>query len=354
MDFIFYWVYTSALPRFFLTCRRFLYFREVVFAMITLFHLEQGRLAQVSVEGGLDVLPEDTVWVDLYSPSREEEKIVERLLSIEVPTRDEMQEIETSSRLYVDEGALVMTMAVLNKPTSDEPEAASVTFILVRNRLLTVRYVDPVPFSQFIQKIKRHPVLVPSGEQALLGLLEQVSDNLADILESATTDIEGLSRTIFCANRAPQNHTDFKAAIDRIGHVGDLATKAKGSLMNLTRLLLFFAAQSDINKDSKDRMKTLMQDANSIDEHARFLSAKVSFMLDATMGLINLEQNNIIKMFSVAAVVFLPPTLIASIYGMNFHMLPELSWRFGYPFALLLMLLSAAIPLWFFWRKKWL
>lgn len=322
--------------------------------MITVFHLERSRIAQTTLEGAIDALPADTLWVDLYCPTREDERAVEKLMAIEVPTRDEMQEIETSSRLYIEDNALVMTMSVLNKPTSDEPEAASITFILVGKRLLTVRYVDPVPFNQYIQRIKRQPSLAPSGDQALLGLLEQISDNLADILESATSDLEGLSRSIFGTKSQTTDATNFKDAINRIGHIGDLATKAKGSLLNLTRLLLFLAAQSDVSKDAKDRMKSLMQDANSIDEHARFLSAKVSFLLDATMGLINLEQNNIIKMFSVAAVVFLPPTLIASIYGMNFHRLPELDWAYGYPFALLLMLLSAAVPLWFFWRKKWL
>lgn len=323
--------------------------------MITLFHHEQGRLVQTQIEGELGALPADCVWVDLVNPISEDEHFIEKLLDIEVPTRDEMQEIETSSRLYVEGGALVMTMSVLNKPTSDEPEAASITFILVKNKLLTVRYVDPVPFGLFIQRIKRQPFLVPSGEQVLLGLLEQIAACLADILEASTADLEGLSRTIFASkDKADAGATNYKEAIQRIGHVGDLATKAKGSLLNLTRLLLFLAAQSDINREAKERMKALMQDSNSIDEHARFLSAKVSFLLDATLGLINLEQNNIIKMFSVAAVAFLPPTLIASIYGMNFTYMPELKWHYGYPFALVLMILSAVLPFWFFRRKKWL
>jgi len=323
--------------------------------MITLFHLEQGRISRSVASQPPEILPQGVVWIDLVCPDHEEERAVERLLDIEVPTRDEMQEIETSSRLYVEGDALVMTMSVLNKASSDEPEAASITFILVKNKLLTVRYVDPVPFGLFIQRINKQAFLASSGEQALLGLLEQVAATLADILETSTADLEGLSNTIFSSSeKQGAGPTDYKAAIQRIGHVGDIATKAKGSLMNLTRLLLFLAAQSDINKEAKERMKTLMQDANSIDEHARFLSAKVSFLLDATLGLINLEQNNIIKIFSVAAVAFLPPTLIASIYGMNFKFLPELSWHYGYPFALLMMVLSAVLPFWYFRVKKWL
>jgi len=323
--------------------------------MIIIYHIEHGQFIDTKVKNELSKLPDNTVWVDLINPTREEESSVQKWMDVEVPTRDEMQEIETSSRLYTeDNGALVMTMAVLDRPTSDEPEAPSVTFILVNNKLVTVRYVEPVPFNQFIGRIKRQPSLALSGDQALLGLLEQVSDYLADILEGATFDLEGLSRNIFKSTKDGEENTNFSEAINRIGHVGDLATKAKGSLLNLTRLLLFLAAHSNFDKEVKGRIKTLMQDANSLDEHARFLSAKVSFVLDATLGLINLEQNNIIKMFSVAAVAFLPPTLIASIYGMNFKFLPELGWTYGYPFALLLMVLSAAVPLWFFWRKNWL
>lgn len=323
--------------------------------MIILYHLEHGQFADTKVEGELAVLPENTVWVDLISPTRDEEIQVEKWLDVEVPTRDEMQEIETSSRLYTeDNGALVMTMSVLDRPTSDEPEAPSITFILARGCLITVRYVEPVPFNQFIGRIKRQPSLALSGEQALLGLLEQVSDYLADILEGATFDLEGLSRKIFKSSKDEEANTNFSEAINRIGHVGDLATKAKGSLLNLTRLLLFLAAKSEIDQDVKGRLKTIMQDANSLDEHVRFLSAKVSFVLDATLGLINVEQNKIIKMFSVAAVVFLPPTLIASVYGMNFKFLPELLWDYGYPMALGMMVFSAVLPLWFFWRKNWI
>ncbi|MDD3181583.1 MAG: magnesium transporter CorA family protein [Alphaproteobacteria bacterium] len=323
--------------------------------MISLYHLDRDKLTRTIMDGALDGLPLDTIWIDLFQPTHDEETAIERLLGISVPTHDEMQEIETSSRLYIEEGAIVMTLSVLYKPHTSGFSTAAVTFIISGNRLLTVRYADPLSFGQFTQKAFKHPALVSSGNQAFVGILEQISDNLADVLEGATADLEALSQTIFTTD------TDRKAAmpsyrdaIYRIGHVGDLSTKAKGCLLNLTRLLLFFAGQSDVHREVKERMKILMQDASSIDEHARFLSAKVGFLMDATMGLINLEQNNIIKMFSVAAVIFLPPTLIASIYGMNFKVMPELSWGHGYFFALILMVLSTAIPLWLFWRKKWL
>lgn len=321
--------------------------------MITFFHHNQGDFLQTVVEGTPKVLPDNTVWIDLFLPTKSDEQIVERLLSIEVPTREEMQEIEASSRLYVDEGALVMTMPILNKVSTSEPEAVAVTFILAGDRLVTVRNADPAPFGIFIQRSHRQPSLVATGEQALMGLLEQAADGLADILEGAAAELEGLSREIFRSNGS-NGGTNFNEALRSIGHVGELAAKAKESLLNFTRLLLFFASQTGLKKDAKIRLKTLMRDASSIDEHATFLSAKVSFLLDATLGLINIEQNKIIKIFSVAAVAFLPPTLIASIYGMNFESMPELKWEGGYLLAIGLMIVSSIVPFWYFRRKKWL
>lgn len=280
--------------------------------------------------------------------------MVERLFSLKIPTREEMKEIEISSRLYVEKDSLFMTMPVIGHSLSEAPESELVTFILSNNKLITLRYDDPTPFGMFVQRINKQPLLAASGELVLMGLLEQIADRLADILENATNDLESLSHNIFHSGDSQANTPDFKEALKRIGHVTDLATRAKDSLMNLNRLLLFFAAQFKVKRETKNRIDTLMLDASSIDEHAKFLSAKANFLLDATLGLINIEQNNIIKIFSIAAVAFLPPTLIASIYGMNFDLMPELKWELGYPLALLLMFISAIAPFWYFRRKKWL
>lgn len=322
--------------------------------MLTLFHLEQGRLIQTVPQEGVATLPYNTIWLDLHHPAREEERAVERLLGIEIPTREEMQEIEESSRLYVEKSSIVMTAPILNKSAADEPESTAVTFILVNKRLVTIRYADPAPFSLFIQRIIKQPSLVASGEEALVGLLEQVADRLADILEGATAELETISHGIFRSNGVPEGSESFKDVLRHIGFVGDLAAKAEDSMASLRRLLLFLTAQSDIKKDTKTRTETLLRDIKSIDEHATFLSTKVSFLLDATLGMINIEQNNIIKIFSVAAVTFLPPTLIASIYGMNFEAMPELKWGLGYPLAVVLMVISALVPFIYFRRKKWL
>jgi magnesium transporter len=322
--------------------------------MLTLFRITSGGILQTVVSGALEALPEKTVWLDLFNPTREEEGLVEKLLSLEVPTREDMQEIEASSRLYVEDGAWVMTLPVLNKSSTAAPESAAVTFILAGNHLITVRYDDPAPFTLFIQNANREPSLMSSSEKVLLGLLEQIARRLADILEIATSDLEKLSHNIFCSNDAPCGSVDFKDILRKIGHVGDLATKAKDCLLNLHRLLPFLAAQTKGKRDIETQINTLVYDAVSIDQHASFLSSKANFLLDATLGMINIEQSNVIKIFSIVAVAFLPPTLIASIYGMNFRFIPELGWPSGYPLALMLMLLSAVVPLGYFRKKKWL
>ncbi|SBV96776.1 Mg2+ and Co2+ transporters [uncultured Alphaproteobacteria bacterium] len=321
--------------------------------MLTLFHFDQGILQSTPVEGPLDALPEQTVWIDIVGPRPEDEAAMLRLLSVELPTHEEMQEIEASSRLYEDGGALVMTMPVLSRALTDEPEAAAITFILAGSRLITVRYVEPLPFAMFQRRLARQPALVATGEAAMVGLMEQIADRLADVLESATADLESISRDIFRKD-AVRGGDDLKDILQRVGRAGDLATKAKDSLLGLSRVLLFLGSQTGIRKDSKVRMKTLMRDANSIAEHATFLSTKVAFLLDATLGMINIEQNNVIKILTVASVAFLPPMLIASMYGMNFAEMPELHWRWGYPVAVGAMFLSAIAPFLYFRSKKWL
>jgi magnesium transporter len=323
--------------------------------MLTLFYAEPTGLKRAVITGPLESLSRNAVWLDLLCPSAEEERLVERLLSLEVPTRADMQEIEASSRLYSEKNALVMTMPVLTKSSTASPESSPVTFILTNNgRLVTVRYDDPTPFSCFVQNIHHEPQSQATAEHILLGLLEQIADRLADILERATIDLEKLSHDIFGSNGAPRGGGDFKNILRDVGIVGDLSTKAKDSLLNLNRLLPFLAAQTKGKRDIEARIGTLVSDALSINQHATFLSAKAGFLLDATLGMVNIEQNNIIKIFSIAAVAFLPPTLIASIYGMNFHFMPELEWLGGYPLALVLMVISALLPLWLFHTKKWL
>jgi magnesium transporter len=314
------------------------------------------RLQPVDLARG-ERVPENAVWIDLLVPTTEEERLVESTLTIDVPTREEMREIETSNRLYEENGTLYMTMTVAAKLDTERPESAAVTFILSQGTLVTNRYVDTKPFRNFSTYAERNGASCQNGPSVLAGLLEAFIQRIADVLERVGSDLDALSSAIF--NRTPGTAPasgDLRALIERIGFIGELNSKARESLVSLGRLLMFVqqAQVPDIADELRARFRSSNRDVTALSDYATFLSGKVSFLLEATLGLINIEQNNIIKIFSVAAVMFLPPTFIASVYGMNFHHMPELSWTFGYPFAVGVMVLSAVVPYLWFKRKGWL
>ncbi len=302
----------------------------------------------------------EAVWIDLYNPAPQDNRHVEQLLSISLPTREEMQEIEVSARLYQEDGAEFMTITAASSLETDEPITSPITFVLKGNTLVTMRYAEPKAFGNFVTRAQRsNAVPVGSGEQILMGLIEALLDRMADALERVGLGIDHISRQVFRKGKMKSpSGDDLQAAIERIGQDGDLLTKVRESLVSINRVLTYHTSvdQQDkkVTKDAKARTKVLYRDVVALTDQATFLSSKVNFLLDATLGLINLQQNQIIKIFSVAAVVFLPPTLVASIYGMNFQDMPELKWLFGYPFALGLMVLSAILPYLYFKRRRWL
>lgn len=302
-------------------------------------------------------LPAEAVWLDLIAPTLEEERLVEALLEVELPTREEMQEIEVSSRLYEENGVLYMTATVLSKAQSERPETTAVSFILAGDRLVTVRYAEPQPFALYSARCQRAPGAHTRGNAVLAGLLDALIDRIADVLEHIGLEVDGISHEIFEHSTKPSGGDDFQDILRRLGRRGDLTSKVRESLVGIGRVLMFLSqasAAQKIAKDLRDRLRTMSRDVRSLTDHASFLAGKINFLLDATLGMINIEQNAIIKIFSVVAVVFLPPTLIASIYGMNFEHMPELDWTFGYPMALLLMLGSAITPYLYFKRRGWL
>jgi magnesium transporter len=301
---------------------------------------------------------DELVWIDVESPTAEEEAEVERLVGVDIPTREEMEEIEASSRLYNEEGTAYMTATLPAHTDSDEPVLAPVSFVLTPKILITVRYHEPRAFKTFPQQAAKLGLGCETAEGVMLALLEATVDRLADVLERAGREIDAISRGIFQheSGQAPRSK-DLQTVLAAIGRKGDLSSKIRDSLVTLERLIGFFShgtLQRQSSRDVRDRIKTLARDLRSLADHASFLASKITFLLDATLGLINIEQNAIIKIFSVAAVAFLPPTLIASIYGMNFEHMPELGWPFGYPLALLVMLMSAILPYLFFKRRGWL
>ena len=269
-----------------------------------------------------------------------------------------MEEIEHSSRLYLENGVAFLTATLPEGADSDDPRLAPVTFVLGPTRLITLRYHDPRSFQTFPDRAQQAPLACNTAEGVLLGLLDAVTDRLADVLERAKREIDDLSRSIFRRSETPQDKSNnFQHTLEQIGRKGDLISKLRESLTSLERLLGFLGQvtlQRKSDKDTRGVLKTLSRDVHSLIEYTQFLGDKITLMLDATMGMINIEQSGIIKIFSVAAVVFLPPTLVASIYGMNFTFMPELSWWFGYPFAIMMMILAAILPYQYSKHRGWL
>lgn len=300
--------------------------------------------------------PEEAVWLDVLAPTAEEEAAVERVLELDIPTQAEMEEIEISSRLYLYEGAAYMTAILPANSDGGDPKMGPVTFILTPRQLVTVRYHDPRVFTSFPPRALATRQEMRNPAEVLMALLEAVVDRQADILERAAREIDAQARQIFVpAGQAPAR--DYGAVLEKVGQMGILNSNIRDSLLTLERLSAYFAQvlpRFDTESDMKERGKTLGSDVKSLADHANFLSDKITFLLDATLGLINIEQNGIIKIFSVAAVIFLPPTLIASLYGMNFTHMPELTWPYGYPFAIGLMVVFAILPYLYFKYKKWL
>jgi magnesium transporter len=325
--------------------------------MLKAYCLRGTALEEVLVIGDGPV-PEDAIWLDLVSPAEGEDKLVEQALHILVPTREEMVEIEPSSRLYVEDGARFMTGSLVCYAETERPTLAAVSFILAGGKLVTVRYDEPKPFRLLIAKFGRACPQQITGTALLFELLDAIVDRAADIIEHLGSEIDATSQRIFERNggRTDQN-TRYRALLRIIARKGDLASKVRESLVSIARLVTFLAGENGgagFTKDQKAALKSMQRDVSSLNDHVSYLANKITFLLDATLGLVSIEQNNIIKIFAVLSVVLMPPTLIASIYGMNFQYMPELADRWGYPLALLAMLGAAIVPYWFFKWKRWL
>lgn len=327
--------------------------------MMTTYAVADGRLAVR--EGPL--APDDLarcVWIDLVNPTPEEARAVQAVLRLEIPTREEMQEIESSSRLYREDDALFLTANFLYGVEGGEFGSTPITFVLSNTALVTVRYATPKAFSVFALRCQRNAGLLSSPDAVMLHIFEQIVDRLADILERAGSDMDRASSASFRSARsnlkASARDHDLREALITLGQVGEVTTRASETLLGLTRILTFVGAEkaTAVRKENQVLIKTLVRDVRSLVDHAGFLGNKANFLLDAVLGILNVEQNAIIKTFTVASVALMPPTLVASIYGMNFHNMPELNSEFGYPAALLVMIVSAVLPVWYFKRKGWL
>ena len=322
--------------------------------MIRTYAYEEGRLIERSILH--DQTSPAPLWIDLVDPTEAERSDVSGNMKLDLPSHHDMHEIEASSRLFMADDVAYMTVPVLAQAETEEPRVGVLTFVLTPNTLVTIRYLDPRALRSFADRVQRRAGMAVSPHGVLIGIVEAWIDRMADVLEIVGSRIDSDSRRVF-ADRGDRSirEIDLQDIVQAVGRSGDLISKAHDSLGGFARMIAFINTSiGKLKSDHRSRLKTALRDIRSLTQHSDFLGQRVRFLLDAALGLINHQQSNIVRGFSVAATGFLPPTLIASIYGMNFDVMPELHWAVGYPLALGLMLVSAVLPLWYFRRRGWL
>lgn len=294
----------------------------------------------------------EAVWIDMYRPQPEQVALV-RALGIDVPSLEDMEEIEISSRLYRDDGVDYMTVVLPGQSLDKEQIASPVCLIVAAHVLVTVRYHAPRPFETFPDRAGRSMAGCGAVEPVFLGLLEDITGRLADILEASGKALDRVSQSVFHSGGTAKADM-LGTALKDVGREGDVLGRVRLALLTLDRAVGFYAQSHGKGSQSGAHLKSLTRDIQALEVHGDFLAGRVALASDATLGMINLAQNATVRIVSVVAALFLPPTLIASIYGMNFAVMPELSQTWGYPVALGLMLASAVGTYVFFRWKNWL
>lgn len=327
-------------------------------------YTKQGTTLKSTVITANERIPEGTLWVDITDPTPEESKSVIAQLGIHIPSEEEIWKNQVMNRFFRENGFSYMTAAIITKTNSPYPQTSTLTFVLGKNILVTLRHIMPTSFKIFSERLLQNPQQFVASEDILEGLLEEVITRVAYNSEIVINELDLISHDIFdmdvFENRKKNQSRNMNKVLKRLGKISDLNSMVNESLHSLNRMLVFFrqaqhnGAMTDHSKEIDDAVSMLLSDISALTKQTEFLSDKITFLLDATLGMINVEQNLIIKIFSVVAVFFLPPTLISSIYGMNFHAMPELSWMFGYPFSIVLMLICASVSYLYFRKQGWL
>lgn len=305
-------------------------------------------------------LPPETVWIDLLNGTEEEKAFVARETGLRVPDLDSLREIENSSRLMAEGEVLYLSMPIISRGDGPKPVVSALGLVLSPKVLLTVRFAPIGSFDSFAGQFGQAEDTSCSFG-AFIGLLEAIIDRIADALERIRGELDDISHSAFEAEvpvrRSPARMDRMlRLALRSIGRMGEYTSNVRDTLLGVERILPFAAEQARrwIPPEYDHRVRTLRQDIASLNDYDARLSDKVQFLLDATLGFISIEQNNTIKILTVVSVVGIPPTLVASIYGMNFKFMPELDWALGYPWGLGLILLSAVLPVVVFRLRGWL
>lgn len=325
--------------------------------MITIFHRLGERIAETQQRADQNV-PDEPVWIDLLNPTEEELRHLPQNLNIALPTREETWRNHALNRMYTRDGTAYMTAAVISDDR-DARACGTVTFILTPDFLITLREIDPPPFLALQERLLLMPKAFPDSVDVLTGLLEAIVLRTVVHSDEVITGLDCLSRRIF-SSRGFEGEKGtpsdiMHGVLQSLGLLADLNSRIHESISSLQRVAGFLRTHTPAGQSDHSRaLGTLLKDTQSIAEQTTFLSNKISFQLDAALGMINVEQNQIGKIFSTTAVFFLPPALVAGIYGMNFDHMPELHWALGYPLALGLMGVAVLVPYWVFKRRGWL
>ncbi|MFI3137769.1 MAG: magnesium/cobalt transporter CorA [Methylococcaceae bacterium] len=317
--------------------------------MLRLFTINNGTLKEQSLpEEQLKQSVATASWIDAHDPSDTERQELQAFLRTELPESDDVEEIESSARYFTDHTGIHVRSLFLAL-TEGRHDTATVAFILQNERLITLREGSLADFRLLRMRIRRGQVTVDSPQELIVTIFEQKVENLADALEDIHRKLEDVSYLVL-----EEMNSDLENAIDQLAKLEDSNGKIRLCLMDTQRSISFLQRHLRRHPELQETAREIMRDVDTLMSHTTFLFDKINFLMDSTQGFINIEQNKIIKIFSIAAVVFLPPTLVASIYGMNFQHMPELNLQLGYPGALALMLLAGIAPYWFFKRKGWL
>lgn len=316
--------------------------------MLSAFSESQGRLVPLADGAPLSA----AVWIDLFQPTPKESAAV-AALGLDVPTLADMEEIEVSNRLY-REGALdYMTVVLTGHSQTNTPISGPVSFILGRDRLVTVRHHASRPFETYPTRADKFALGCARSHAVFLSLVEEITGRLADLLESAGRSLDTLGNAVHDIPQRSRAQERLEVALRQLGREGHLIGILRLALLTLDRALGFYA-QNDRDPAFDNAVKALRRDVNALEVHTDFLSSRIAQATDLTLGMINLAQNSTVRIVSVVAVLFSPPMLVASIYGMNFAHMPELPQPWGYPAALLGMVASSAVAWAYFRWKNWL
>ncbi|TDU71051.1 magnesium transporter [Prosthecobacter fusiformis] len=301
--------------------------------------------------------PDNLVYLDLLNPSRTEELEAESWLEHQLPTREEMQEIEESSRLYSEHGALYMTAWIPVGLDTPDPDTTAITFVLAPDCLTTVRYADPMAFRLIVDQVRRQCACPMSSDAVFLTLCELIVARIADALQTVESDLKKVGRDVFSLNPHKASaavEKDLGDVVRTLGRRSALVANLRESLVSVNRMLQYFLnnAATWMRSDLAAQFRSVMRDVKSLDDYTNQQQQEMTFLLESTLGLINIQQNQIIKIFTIASVLFMPPTLIASLYGMNFEHMPELKLPWAYPVVICVLIISALLPIWWFKRKK--